>query len=157
MTVLASPRGEATSPTSSTTSAVSRKRQQNNVTSSLYPLIQHAIQFQQLISSAAFHLFVRTYFATYLVAYAALVTSRTIAWRTFIVFRIFISRALVVSKWLGRRTLSSIGTTRLRKRIEFELYVFLVGPCANMLFLMLFWPGWLVLGVAIWAYWQVAG
>ncbi|KAK4184676.1 hypothetical protein QBC35DRAFT_477034 [Podospora australis] len=145
MTVLASSR-EGAVPPAPTPTTVSRTRQQSNVISALSPLVQHALQLQQLISTIALHLFVRAYFAVYLVTSATLEASMSIA-----------RRALILSKWLGQKTWKSRRATRLRKRLEFELFVLLVGPCGNMLFLMLFWPGWLALGLALWAYGHVTG
>jgi len=39
---------------------------------------------------------------------------------------------------------------RLRKKVEFEFFVLLLG-CGNTLFLMVFWPGWIPLGCLGWA------
>lgn len=130
---------------------------QSDVISTLYPVVNGALQLQQLVGSAAFHLLVRTCFAASLVATASLWASKSIAWRALAAARALtaaslgLARRLVWAAWDSRRS------RRLRKRLEFELFALLLGPSGNTLFLMLFWPGWPMLALLVWVFWQFAG
>ncbi|ROT41938.1 hypothetical protein SODALDRAFT_318732 [Sodiomyces alkalinus F11] len=54
--------------------------------------------------------------------------------------------------YLGCRALVSVGKTRfarrLRRRLEFEIGLTILGPMANGIFLFVLWPGWWVLAAA---------
>lgn len=139
-----------TSPTVSLT-------QRSDVISALYPIVNSALQVQQIVGSVAFHLFVRTYFAATIIATASVWASKSIAWRTFLASRILAVTALSMSKRLAWALWDCQKSRQLRKRLEFELFVLLLGPGGNALFLMLFWPGWLMLGFLGWGVWQLTG
>jgi hypothetical protein len=127
------------------------------VISTIYPLVNSAVQFQQLIGSAAFHLLVRTYFAATVVATVSLWASKSIAWRTFLASRILVARALFLAKRLAWTAWDGKRSRRFRKRLEFELFILLLGPGGNTVMLMLFWPGWLMLAAVGWGVWQLTG
>ncbi|KAK4150764.1 hypothetical protein C8A00DRAFT_45909 [Chaetomidium leptoderma] len=131
--------------------------QRSDVISTLYPLVNSAVQFQQLVGSAAFHLFVRTYFAATIVATASLWASKSIAWRTLLASRIVAARAFFLSKRIAWTAWDCKRSRRFRKRLEFELFVLLLGPSGNALLLALFWPGWLMLACLGWGLWQLTG
>jgi hypothetical protein len=128
--------------------------QRSDVISTIYPLVNSAVQFQHLIGSAALHLFVRTYFAATIVATASLWASKSIAWRTFLALRILAVRTLFLTARLAWTAWDSKRSRRFRKRLEFEFFVLLLGPGGNSLLLMLFWPGWLMLAAVGWGVWQ---
>jgi hypothetical protein len=115
------------------------------------------VQFQQLLSTAAFHLFIRTYFAASIVATTSLWASKNIAWRSFIASRIIVARALSLTKRAAWTAWDCKRARRFRKRLEFELFVLILGPGGNALLLMLFWPGWLMLAVLGLGIWQLTG
>jgi hypothetical protein len=129
----------------------------SDVISTIYPLVNSAVQFQQLIGSAAFHLLVRTYFAATVVATVSLWASKSIAWRTFLASRILVARALFLAKRLAWTAWDGKRSRRFRKRLEFELFILLLGPGGNTVMLMLFWPGWLMLAAVGWGVWQLTG
>jgi len=119
----------------------------------LGPLLSHALRFQQVLSSATCLLFLRTYFAARVIATALLLASRVIAFRAFITSRFFAVGITGLSqRWL-RSFWSSSRSRRFRKNLERELYYLFLGPLGNALFLMVFWPGWLLLAVIIRAVW----
>lgn len=119
----------------------------------LSPILSHALQLQHVLSSATCLLFLRTYFAARVVATALLLASRVIAFRAFMTSRFLAVRVTGLSQRLSRSFWSSSQSRRFRKNFELELYHLLLGPLGNALFLMLFWPGWLVLAVIIRALW----
>ncbi|KAK5652108.1 hypothetical protein OQA88_10886 [Cercophora sp. LCS_1] len=121
-----------------------------NVISSLGPLVKLALQFQRLLGSATFILAVRTYLAATLIGRALLFASHVAALRTLILSKAIAFKSIVAVRQLAWSLWNSKQSRRVRKKIEFEFFVLFLGP-ANVLCLMLFWPGWLVLGAAAWA------
>ncbi|KAM7187338.1 hypothetical protein V8F20_011002 [Naviculisporaceae sp. PSN 640] len=119
----------------------------------LGPLLNHALQFQQILSAATCMLFLRSYFAARLIATSLLIASRVIAFRAFITSRFLAIGATGLSRWVLRRVWTSRRSRRFRKNLELEIYQLLLGPLGNAMFLMLFWPGWLVLAVIVRAIW----
>ncbi|KAK4121567.1 hypothetical protein N657DRAFT_577200 [Parathielavia appendiculata] len=131
--------------------------QRSDVMSTMYPLVNSAVQFQQLLGSAAFHLFVRTYFAASVVATLSLWASKSIAWRTLLASRVLAARSLFLAKRLAWTAWDCKRSRSIRRKLQFELFVLLLGPGGNTLLLMIFWPGWLMLALLGWAIWQVTG
>jgi hypothetical protein len=131
--------------------------QRSDVISALYPLVNSALQFQLLLGSAAFHLLVRTYFAAAMVATLSLWASKSIAWRTFLASRVVAARSLFLAKRLAWTAWDCKRSRRFRKRLQFELFVLLLGPGGNTLLLMIFWPGWLMFALLGWGIWQMTG
>jgi hypothetical protein len=129
----------------------------SDVISALYPFVNSALQFQQLLGSAAFHLLVRTYFAAAMVATLSLWASKSIAWGTFLASRVVAARSLFLAKRLAWTAWDCKRARRFRKRLQFELFVLLLGPGGNTLLLMIFWPGWLMLAFLGWGIWQLTG
>lgn len=152
MALLATPR---TAPRTTPRVSLS-KEQRSDVVSTLYPVVNSVLQFQQVVSSAAFYLLVRTYFATSLVAAASLLVSRSIAWRGFLVSKLLVARTIGLSRNVAWTLWDCKRSRRFRKKLEFEFYTMLLGPGGNAVLLMLFWPGWL-LAILAWGLWQLTG
>ncbi|KAK4227417.1 hypothetical protein QBC38DRAFT_337742, partial [Podospora fimiseda] len=106
----------------------------SEILSTVYPLLYNALNFQKLILTTIFHLLLNTCMAVYLVG-------TTVAWRTLTTSKLVASTALQLLwiAWDSKRS------RRLRKRLEFEFFVLLLGPLGNMMFLMAFWAGWVML------------
>ncbi|KAI0508713.1 hypothetical protein F5B22DRAFT_389013 [Xylaria bambusicola] len=51
-----------------------------------------------------------------------------------------------------RRLWDSAQIRRLRKKIEFEFFTLILGAGGNNLCLIVFWPGWAIIGLAIFAF-----
>ena len=129
--------------------------QRSDVISTIYPLVNSAVQFQQLLGSAALHFAIRTYFAATLLAAALWWASKNIVWRSLLVSRIIAARVLFLTRRLTWATWDSKQCRRLRKRLEFELFVLILGPSGNALLLMIFWPGWPMLAFLGWGVWRL--
>ncbi|KAK3352873.1 hypothetical protein B0T25DRAFT_568122 [Lasiosphaeria hispida] len=112
-----------------------------NVISNLGPFLNRALQFQQLLSSATLLLFIRTVFAARLLATILLLASRVAAFRTLL--------AVNITKRLSWSLWDSKPSRRFRKKLEFEFFVLVLGPGGNALLLLLFWPGWIILGLLV--------
>ncbi|KAI8956546.1 hypothetical protein F5Y11DRAFT_361634 [Daldinia sp. FL1419] len=79
-----------------------------------------------------------------------------LAWQLPLALRVFVDRLNLASRLigyrvaiLGRATWETKPIQRLRKKIMFEFFALLLGSCGNSLCLLLFWPGWWLLGL-IW-------
>ncbi|KAL2018376.1 hypothetical protein VTK56DRAFT_911 [Thermocarpiscus australiensis] len=131
--------------------------QRPDVISTLYPLVDGALQLQQMVGSAAFHLFVRSYFAATIIAATSFLATKSIAWRTFLASRTVAGITLALARRLAWTLWDCKQSRRFRKRLEFELFALLLGPGGNALFLMIFWPGWLMLALLAWGLWHLAG
>jgi len=57
------------------------------------------------------------------------------------------------SRWAIRRLWNTTQVKRLRKKIEFEFFTLILGAGGNNLFLVIFWPGWYIIGLAGFALW----
>ncbi len=134
--------------------ALSRR---SDVIAILHPLVSSAVRFQQLLGSAAFHLAIRTYFAATIVATISIWASKVIAWRAFLASRILAVRGLFLTKRLAWTAWDCKQARRFRKRLEFEIFVLILGPGGNALLLIIFWPGWLILALLGWGIWLLAG
>lgn len=122
-----------------------------NVISSLGPLVNFALQCQKILSSATFLLTIRTFLAIRLIGEALLFASYIAAIRTALISKAAAFKSAVAARQIVWSLWNSKQSRRMRKKIEFEFFVLFLGP-ANVLCLMLFWPGWLVLGAAAWAF-----
>ncbi|KAK0620892.1 hypothetical protein B0T14DRAFT_238544 [Immersiella caudata] len=121
-----------------------------DVISSLGPLVNLAVWFQQILSSATLLLFLRTYLAVRVIGAAILFGSRIAALNA-----LFASRLLAMkSAAMTQQTLTALWDSktlrRLRKKIEYEFFALILGPMGNLMCLLLFWPGWAVLGAMGW-------
>lgn len=93
------------------------------------------LQGFSLLSSVLQLLALSTSFATKLILYRSLLFTRTAIMET---------ASLTWNIWDSRKA------RQIRKKIEFEFFVWILGPGGNLLCFLL-WPGWLVLGFMIWA------
>lgn len=91
----------------------------------------------------------------------SLYTSRILLLNSFSVSRLLLQHSLHTSKFLTAHTKMGVqGSWKaiepLRNKIFHEFMVFILGG-GNVFILMLFWPGWLVLGGAAGGAWLVCG
>ncbi|KAI6087727.1 hypothetical protein F4821DRAFT_103462 [Hypoxylon rubiginosum] len=103
----------------------------------LAPTLVAVLQFHQLFGAASLFLGIRVSW---------------LAWQIFCAGRIFtyqLSLALELSVRAGKAIWNTKTVRRLRKKFVFELYTLLLGSGGNNLFLVLFWPGWWVLGFVV--------
>ena len=128
-------------------------RQRTDVISSLGPLLTLALQFQQLLSSATVLLSFRTQIAARVIGTALVLASKSVALYALLAFQIFAVRSASVAKQTFHLLWDSRRSRRVRRKIEFEFFVLLLGPGGNTLCLLLFWPGWIVMCSLAWAVW----
>ncbi|KAL1836358.1 hypothetical protein VTJ49DRAFT_5250 [Mycothermus thermophilus] len=132
-------------------------QQHSNLLSTLYPLLNTALQFQRLLSSTAFHLVIHAYYTAATLATLSAWASWSVAWHALLTTRLVAAQAWLLARRLAWAAWDSKRSRRARKRLEHEMFVLLLGPGGNTLLLMLFWPGWLMLGVLGWGVWLLTG
>lgn len=122
----------------------------------LGPALEIALQFQSLVSSVSVFLCLRAWLLTSITFAGALYASRIVVLKACAAIkysapRVFnMSNKAVVGVWNSR------SVQRLRKKLWYEFTVFVLGS-GNMVFLMLFWPGWWLLAGVYWAVWMLFG
>lgn len=122
----------------------------------LWPALAFAVRFQYMISSFSSFLYIQTYFVASLAVVNALYASRFLAIQAYIATRFgafhgFNMSAKALADFWDAKT-----TRMLRKKLFYEFAVFILGS-GNPIILLLFWPGWLVVGGASFALWQFWG
>ncbi|KAI4868028.1 hypothetical protein F4820DRAFT_445609 [Hypoxylon rubiginosum] len=103
----------------------------------LAPALVAVLQFQQLFGATSLFLGIQ---ASWL-AWQFLLASRILACQLRSAFRLSVG--------VGKTIWKTRTVRRLRKKIAFEFVTLLLGSSGNSLFLVLFWPGWWVLGFII--------
>ncbi|ORY59683.1 uncharacterized protein BCR38DRAFT_488702 [Pseudomassariella vexata] len=125
-------------------------RQSFDIFSILEPTIAFALQFQQLLSNGSLSVFVRTC----AIASDLLRVSRIVAAQSLCETKCVLANIVALSKNAGLAAWNTKAVRRWRKKMEHEFFTFALG-CGNVLCLMLFWPGWWLLGIAIFAAWSL--
>lgn len=114
-------------------------------------VLEFALQSQRAIRSLSQYLFLRTYFAVSFVVYYVLFITQIFTFQSYLASRFVAFKTTSTLKSMCRAVWSSRKIKRLRKQIEFEFFVLILSPSGNNLFLLVFWPGWLLIAAAIWA------
>jgi hypothetical protein len=114
----------------------------------LAPVLNYAVYIHRALRSISAFIFLRIC----LLASATLYASRTCAPHTWLAAKstVVMCTKVLYSAW------ESKPVRALRKRAFHEFAEFILG-IGNVVFLMLFWPGWLVLGGTMFALWKVWG
>jgi len=110
-----------------------------------------AFQTQQAVRSLSQYLFLRAYFAVSFVVYYVVFVTQILTSQTYLASRFAAARTASTIKSTYLTIWNSRKLRRLRKRLEFEFFVLILSPSGNNLFLMVFWPGWLLIAAAVWA------
>ncbi|RDW69414.1 hypothetical protein BP6252_08434 [Coleophoma cylindrospora] len=116
----------------------------HNINIILAPALIHSLaQLQRLVSTTTLFLLLRTYFLSILLLQNSLYATQ-----------VLLIQAVYAGKF-GARTgmdLASFGWKKaepLRKKLFFEFMVFVLGAGGNSVILLVFWPGWLVIGAGM--------
>lgn len=106
-----------------------------------------------MLSSVSLFLFLRSYF----IASHLLFVSRVVALQSAIASKFVLFHTTLLTRRATWALWNSEPVKRLRKKLEFEFFTFVLGGGGNNLFLMMFWPGWWVLGFTTLMVWNCAG
>ncbi|KAK3338767.1 hypothetical protein B0H65DRAFT_282409 [Neurospora tetraspora] len=147
-----------TTTATSTTTTLTHKTTTSTTTSSyilahIRPLLSTTLktlyQTHALLFSTLLLLFVRSFSLLHSI-FHHLPLSTSLATKLFVYRTLIFTRHAIMetashtwSIWDSRKA------RQIRKKIEFEFFVWILGPGGNLLCFLL-WPGWIVLGVMIW-------
>ncbi|KHN99356.1 uncharacterized protein MAM_03054 [Metarhizium album ARSEF 1941] len=122
----------------------------------LWPLLAFAARFQYIISSFSSFLYIQTCFVTSLAVVSALCASRFLTIRAYVATESGAVHAFNMSAKAFANLWDAKTTRVLRRNLFYEFAVFILGS-GNSIILLLFWPGWLVVGGATFALWKFLG
>ncbi|KAI5457052.1 hypothetical protein BGZ63DRAFT_428482 [Mariannaea sp. PMI_226] len=120
----------------------------------LGPAVEAVLHFQSILSSVSLFVCLRVWFVASIACANILYASKIMALNALVAtkFGAFhgatITSKAVAGVWNSRRIQA------LRKKLFYEFAVFILGG-GNILFIILFWPGWWVLGGGIWGFWML--
>ncbi|QYT01518.1 hypothetical protein H0G86_008554 [Trichoderma simmonsii] len=93
---------------------------------------------------------------SYFISSILLISTRHAFFYAFLASAFLLKHAFTMSTKAIVDAWDSKSIQKIRARIFYEFAVFILG-CGNAIFLILFWPGWLLIGGALFALWQLAG
>jgi hypothetical protein len=126
----------------------------SNVISRLRPALAFALHFQYIIGSFSSFLYIQAYFVTSLAFVHALYASRFLAIQAYFATKFGVFHGFNMSAQALAGVWDAKTIQMLRKKIFYEFAVFILGS-GNPFILLLFWPGWLVVGGTSMAVWQL--
>ena len=112
-----------------------------NIIPTLAPTLRFALECQRFLNTASLFVIIRTYF----IASRILNATQDIAVRSLVTVTYVLSGTAAFWWALCWAAWNSQPTRRLRKKIVFEFFTLILG-CGNNLCLIVFWPGWWILG-----------
>ena len=135
------------SPNSSTLLATTSS--QNNILTLFSPALAHSLYFvailQRFLSTTTLFVFLRCYLLSAVVLRQSYYATQVLAIQGYYALSMVTRHALSMG-WKA--------TEPIRKKLFFEFAVFILGN-GNGLLLLMFWPGWLVIGGGVWGAWKV--
>ncbi|GKT59697.1 hypothetical protein ColTof4_10920 [Colletotrichum tofieldiae] len=121
-------------------------RQRSDLIALFGPTFNLAVRFQRLVAVASSLLFVYGHLLATTTLTSTVVATRLLVAHSFYFFN---ATALALRKSL-RLAWNSKEARRLRKKFFMEFATTILGPGGNMLIVLVFWPGWmLILGVLL--------
>lgn len=126
-------------------------RQRSDLVGRLSPTIDAVLRFQRVLG--AISLFRPGLLQTYYLTTRLLLAGQLLAWHALTASRFVVWKTAALSNFAGRAAWNCKTMQRLRKKLEFEFFTFILG-CGNFLFVAVLWPGWLILGLAGIVAWQ---
>ncbi|CZT45357.1 uncharacterized protein RSE6_05661 [Rhynchosporium secalis] len=109
------------------------------------PALTHSLNiassFQRLLSTTTLFLFLRTYMLSLILLKNSFYVSQVLLLKAFYTSLLVANNSFVIAKEVTMRAWKA--SESLRKKLFFEFMVFILGG-GNVLFLLVFWPGWIV-------------
>ncbi|EMT66035.1 hypothetical protein ACKRZS_013488 [Fusarium odoratissimum] len=128
----------------------------SDITRLIVPSLQIALRFQSLVGSISIFLCLHACIIASSAFVAVLQGSKIVSLNAFIAAKYSAFHSFNMSTQAVASAWNSKNVQRLRKKLWYEFAVFILGS-GNLVFLMLFWPGWWVLAGACWAGWMLLG
>lgn len=120
------------------------------------PHLEFAIRFRNIISSLSVFLCWQAYCLSSIALQNALYVSKILAFQAYLSSKYGVWYTWLVSSSATSMVWNSRIVQEWRKNSFHNFAVFILGS-GNGLILVLFWPGWLLIGGASLAVWQLAG
>ncbi|KAK3385298.1 hypothetical protein B0H63DRAFT_559934 [Podospora didyma] len=126
-----------TAPTTTMPRAALLRTRSAAISTTLRPPVTVALQFRHVLGLLLRHIC----FAAREFGIALFTATKVVVLNIFRVLRSSTTRSvqLTWTLWDSKRS------RRIRKKLELEFFVLILGPGGNSLLLLLFWPGWLIL------------
>jgi hypothetical protein len=124
----------------------------SDVLAFLSPALTHSLYlafiFQRLLSTTTVFVLFRAYLLSGLLLRQSFYATEILLAQSYYASRLVAQQFFLASK----RSLSLAWrkTNPLRKKLFFEFMVFVLGGGGNGIILLVFWPGWLVVGPGVW-------
>ncbi|PSS16728.1 hypothetical protein M430DRAFT_35411 [Amorphotheca resinae ATCC 22711] len=116
-------------------------------------LLSLAVIFPRLLSTTTLFVLLRAYFLSAIILRQSAYAAQLLAAQSYYACSLMARQLFAAAKQSLK--LGWKATERLRKKLIFELAVFVLGTGGNSMILLVFWPGWIViggvLGVTMWA------
>jgi hypothetical protein len=109
---------------------------------------------QQLLSTTTIFLLFRTYLLSLFLLQQSYHASQVLLIRSLYASSLLCKNASWASKQ-GMRLLWK-STEGIRRKLFREFMIFILGG-GNQLILVVFWPGWILVGVSVWGVWRLWG
>jgi hypothetical protein len=123
----------------------------SDVLAFLAPALTHsfylAFIFQRLLSTTTLFVLFRAYLLSDLLLRQSFYASSILLGQSYFASAIIARQLLLTSKW--SLSLAWRATETLRRKLFYELMVFVLGGGQGII-LLVFWPGWLVIGPGAW-------
>ncbi|KAF5018239.1 hypothetical protein F66182_9802 [Fusarium sp. NRRL 66182] len=128
----------------------------SDITRLIGPALQIALRFQSLVGSITVFLCLHACFLASTASATTLYASKIVILNVFIATKFSVYHGFNMSSRAAVGIWNSKNIQKLRRKLWYEFAVFILGS-GNLIFLMLFWPGWWVLAGACWAFWMLSG
>jgi hypothetical protein len=128
----------------------------SDITRLIGPALQIALRFQSLVGSVSIFLCLRACYVASITFASVLYASKTVTFKAFVAAKFSAFHGFNMSSQALASAWNSKKIQKLRNKLWYEFAVFILGS-GNLIFLMLFWPGWWVLAGACWAGWMLFG
>jgi hypothetical protein len=136
----------------------------------LAPALTHsyhlATLFQHLLSTTTLFLFFRAYISALFLLRQSFFASQILLIQSYYASKLLLIKSYYASALLARKLgpVVEVGrkearrlVKKLSKKLFFEFMVFVLGTGGNQILLVLFWPGWMVLGGVVGGVWWACG
>ncbi|TVY62813.1 hypothetical protein LSUE1_G010255 [Lachnellula suecica] len=110
--------------------------------------------FQRLLSTTTLFLFLRAYILSLLLLRQSYYISQVLLLQSYYASSLLAKNGYWASKEGIQKSWKA--TEKLRKKLFFELAVFVLGG-GNGVILIVFWPGWIFVGGGVWGVWMICG
>jgi hypothetical protein len=130
-----------------------------NIIKLLSPALSHSLYFaavfQHLLSTTTLFLFLRAYVSSLFIFRQAFYASQLLLIQSYYASALLARQLNPVVK-RGMK-MGWKATRKLRNKLFFEFMVFVLGAGGHQILLVVFWPGWIVLGGGAMGIWWACG